>query len=201
MLRRQSLNYPFREAAESAQGLDRCRLGRSALWLILLVPSSTGCYSSRTTGLDDFDLFLRFSVNGTVVEYPAIGNVFGVFTNYCLGGPKVINVVAWDSTSGLRLRMSSGRQASNPLGTYSIAHVEDDPTFRLSMYYQDPEGTEYLANPVVPEDATIVISQVGPRTMSGTFFGVVKAPDRADVLITDGEFVVRREFDITVCNY
>ena len=62
---------------------------------------------------------------------------------------------------------------------------------------QNPEGAGYLAEPIVPEDATIMISHVGSTTIGGTFFGVVKAPGRPDVTITDGEFMVRREFDIT----
>jgi hypothetical protein len=193
MSRRESSDRPILDTADLARGRG---LRRSALGLVALVVSLTGCHATRTTDLDDLDLFLRFRVDGTLVEYTSWESVFAVFTSYYTG-TEVMNVVAWDSTSGLRLRMSSG-QAPNELGTYSIAHQVNDPTFRISIFYQDPGGIEYVASPVVPEDATIVISHVGPTTVGGTFFGIVKAADRPDVVITDGEFMVRTERDVEI---
>jgi hypothetical protein len=52
------------------------------------------------------------------------------------------------------------------------------------------------ASALVDEDATIVISHVGPSTIEGTFIGVVEAAGYPAVIITDGEFTVRRDNDL-----
>jgi hypothetical protein len=158
--------------------------------MLISVAALAGC-SSRSTNLDDLDLFLRYKVDGTLTEYTTLANVFGA---YSLGFEASLNVVAWDATSRLRLRVSS-EEAIPGVGTHSVAQVANDSTFTISIYYQASDGTDYFAEPIVPEDATIVISSVGSSTIDGTFLGVVKAPGRPDVMITEGEFSVRREFD------
>ncbi len=88
------------------------------------------------------------------------------------------------------------RQTGLAEGTYSIAWRVDDPTLRMSLYYRPPAGIDYIAEPRIPEDMTLVISRVGASTIDGTFFGVVKAVGQPDVVITDGQFTVRREHDL-----
>lgn len=169
----------------------------STRWLILIVASSLGCYTSRTTSLDDLDLFFRFEVDGVPIEYTSSADVFGVISYSVEGGADILNVVGWDSATRLRLRVRSLDETIGA-GVYSVAQLENDSTLLVTIYYQDPEGIDYFAEPVVPEDATIEITNVGSRTIDGTFFGVVKAPDRPDIVITNGEFTVRREHDIDV---
>ena len=166
---------------------------RAASWLLLVVALGLGC-STRTTSLDDFDLFFRFRADGTLVEYTSREDVFGVYT-LVTGSPAILNIVGFDATTRLRLRLSSLEEIPGP-GTYTIAQTASDSTFTMELYYQSPDGTDYFAAPVVPEDATIVISSVGGLTIDGTFFGIVKAPGVPDVVITEGEFAVRRDFDI-----
>jgi len=79
-------------------------------------------------------------------------------------------------------------------GTYSIA-LSDDPRLRL-LYYRAPDGIDYVADQTVAPNAMIIISQVGTGTIVGTFSGVVSAAGRPDIVITDGEFTVRRDHDL-----
>jgi hypothetical protein len=167
------------------------RRARSAV--LLLVTASTAC-SSQTTDLDGFDLFFRYEVNGTLVEYTTLRDVFGVFT-FEDRGADILSIVGWDANSTLGLRVWSYRGTPG-VGTHSIAQMANDSTFGIDIYYQDPDGIDHYAEPVVPEDATIVITHIGGSTIDGTFFGVVKAAGRPDVMITNGEFTVRRELDL-----
>jgi hypothetical protein len=177
---------------------DQCRRSASAAWVVVLVSSLTGCWSERITSWDGLDSFVRFRADGTLVEYTALGNVFAWYTDSCTSGTTTLRLVAWDASTGFGLRVSSAQGSPGP-GTWSIAQRERDPTFGLTLVYVDAAGTGYRARPVVPEDATIMISHVGSTSISGTFFGLVKAQDGADVTITDGEFMVRREHDMEVC--
>jgi hypothetical protein len=161
----------------------------------MLVVSLAGC-SSQTTSLDDYELFFRFRANGSLVEFTTLADVYGVFVGSACSDRESLEIVAWDSSSRLGLRVSSHEGFGS--GTYSIAQRAEDPEFRMLLYFRAPEGVDYFAEPVVPEDATIVISQVGPSTIDGTFFGVVRAAGLPDVIITDGEFSVRREHDLQV---
>ena len=140
---------------------------------------------------------MRFRADGTLVEYTALANVLGMYTEYC--GATSLSVVAWDLASGLGLRVASAAGSPGP-GTWSIAYRDNDPTFRMSIYYQDSRGTGYIARPVVPEDASITISQVTSNSIAGTFFGLVKASGLPDVTITHGEFSVRLEPDNQACD-
>jgi len=59
------------------------------------------------------------------------------------------------------------------------------------MGYQDNAGTLYTqgsANPI----ANVIISEISPTTVRGTFNGTLKADGKPDVLITQGEFFVWR---------
>ncbi len=165
----------------------------SALALILAAAFWTGC-STRTTNLDDYDFFFRYEANGTPIEYTSLQDVFGVFT-FEDGGADILSIVGWDATTSLGLWVWSYQQTPG-VGTHSVAEMANDSTFGIDIFYQHSDGLDYYAEPVVPEDATIVITQIGGSTIDGTFFGVVKAPDRTDIVITNGEFTVRREFDI-----
>jgi len=159
----------------------------------LLLLAATGC-SSRSTNLDDFDFFFRFETNGTLVEYTTLQDVFGVYT-FENRGANILSIVGWDSSTSLGLRMWSYRAVPG-VGTHSVAQMVNDSTFGIDIYFQDQDGTDYYAEPVAPEDATVVITHIGSSTIDGTFFGVVRAPGRPDINITNGEFTVRREFDI-----
>jgi hypothetical protein len=163
--------------------------------LALLALTVGACYSKQTTDLDDFDLFFRFRANGTPVEYTTLADVYGLFVVVPCSGRETLEVAAWDPSTRLGLMVSS---IQNPVGvgTYSVAQSVDDPSLRISLYYRAPEGIDYMAEPVTQEDATIVVSHVGKSTIDGTFFGVLKAAGQQDVMITDGEFTVRREHDI-----
>jgi hypothetical protein len=189
----------FRGTAELMRSLDRRLRRASAPCVVLLASSVAGCWSERITSLDGLDLFVRFRADGALVEYTAPGNAFGWYTDSCTAGGSTLRVVAWDATTGLGLRLSS-RQGSPGPGTWSIAQRERDSTFGLTMVFVDGAGNGYRAQPVVPEDATIMISHVGSTAIAGTFFGRVKALDGVEVTITDGEFVVRREHDIDSCD-
>jgi hypothetical protein len=168
---------------------------RLVLWPILLSASLSGCYATRTTDLDDDELFFRFKANGTLVEFTTLSDVYGVFIEACTGSTEALEVVGWSSANRLGMRVSR-RQTGMAEGTYSIARRLDDPTFRIRLYYRSADGIDYFAAPSVPEDVTLVISRVGSSTIDGTFFGVVKADGQPDVVITDGEFTVRREHTV-----
>jgi hypothetical protein len=159
-----------------------------------------GC-SSQTTSLDEFDLFFRFRANGALVEFTTVGNVYGVFVEAGCGEAHSLQITAWEpwdlgSRLGLHLgSMSAFRPMGFGVGSYSVDQRTDDPSFRIRLYYRTPEGIDYFAEPVVPSDATLEIYRVGASTVDGAFFGVLKAEGQPDVVITDGEFSVRREHD------
>ena len=163
---------------------------RTALWLLLLVSPLGGCWSERITSWDDLDAFLSFRVDGGLVEYRSLGELFGQYIHSSESGRVALSVVGWDATTGLHLSVSSV-QAYPGLGTYTADHRATDSTFRMGIYYQHPEGIGYLTH----EDGTIVISHIGPTAIGGTFFGVLKSEGRPDIMITDGEFMVRREHE------
>jgi hypothetical protein len=169
-------------------------LRRRRAALALLVASLTGC-STQTTSFDDVDLFFRFRANDTLVELTTSADVYGVFVANPCTGEDTLQVAAWNLSIRLGLNVSS-IQNQVGLGTYSTAQSVDDPTLRISLYYQAPDGIDYIAEPVTPDDVTIVISHIGGATIDGTFFGVAKAAGQPDVMITDGAFTVRREQDM-----
>jgi hypothetical protein len=146
--------------------------------------------------LNDVESSVHFKVNGTLVQFATSAESYGVFVAGHCSERVSLQVAAWeswDTASRLGLRVSSGEDLG--LGSYSIA-LGPDPTVRIHLYYRDAQGIDYFAGPVVPDDATVVISYIGPSTIEGTFFGVLKAVGHPDVTITDGEFTVRREHDL-----
>jgi hypothetical protein len=165
---------------------------RSALLLILLGSCLSACYREITTSWDDLDPFLRFRVDGALVEYRSLGELFGQYTHTVRESRDALSIVGWDASTGLHLSVSSV-SAYPGLGTYTIGEQATDSTFRMGLYYQHPDGIGYLTR----EDATIVFSHIGPSSIGGSFFGVLESTGRPDLMITDGEFMVRREHDRT----
>ena len=173
--------------------LSRRVTRRTALRLTLLVTPLAGCRSERITSWDDLDPFLTFRVDGRLVEYRSLGELFGQYIHSSESGRVALSIVGWDATTGLHLSVSSV-QAYPGLGSYTPGLQATDSTFRMGIYYQHPEGIGYLTR----EDGTVVISHVGPTSIGGTFFGVLKSEGRPDLMITDGEFMVRREHERNV---
>ncbi len=179
MVRPQSLNRSTRAAA------------------IVLVAALAGCSSSQTTSLDDLEPSVRFSANGTLVQFTTRAESYAVLVAGHCSERVSLQVAAWepwDTASRLGLRVSGGQDLG--LGTYTNAQDLSDPPVRIHLYYRDAQGIDYFAGPVIPDDATVVISYIGPSTVEGMFFGVLKAVGHPDVIITDGEFTVRREHDL-----
>jgi hypothetical protein len=144
--------------------------------------------------LDDSELFFRFRADGSLVEFTTVADAYAVFVGSSCSARESLEIAAWDAASRLSLRVTGSQGFGT--GTYSIAQQVDDPRLRMLLYYRSPEGIDYFAEPVVPEDLTIVISDVGAATVAGSFWGVVRAAGYADVMITDGHFTVRREYDL-----
>ena len=184
-------------APTSVIRLSRLAAKRTASWLILSVSFLAACWSERITSWDDLDPFLRFRMDGTLVEYRSLGELFGLHTHFIRSGRVALSIVGWDSTTGVHLNLSSVQALPGP-GTYTADQRATDPTFRMGIYYRHPEGVGYVTRRPVPDDATILITHFGPTAIGGSFFGVLRAEGRPNLVITDGEFMVRRELDRSI---
>jgi hypothetical protein len=171
------------------------RLNGRAYRLIALLAASVGCYSSHTTNLDDYEIFVRFKADGNLMEFTSRTDLYGVFVGSVCSARESLEIAAWEPwDTGTRLGLYLTGPKGFGTGTYSSAQGQD-PRLRL-LYYRAPEGGDYFADPAAAESAMITISHVDIGTISGTFFGVLKAEGHPDVVITDGEFLVRREHDL-----
>jgi hypothetical protein len=164
-------------------------LGNARLLSVLLATVALGsCGGSNATGPSGNDLFFSFKMNGTMVEYTDAAALWATF-NTTTGQSSLI-IVGFDGSTGAGLQV--WRDQAVTTGTYSGFTAVNNAIVGVVMYYDDATNTNFAADPVVPADATIVITSITATRVSGTFFGVLKAQGQPDITVTEGKFTVQR---------
>ncbi len=136
--------------------------------------------------VDDGNYRVKFKANGTPVEFnsqPTLTASFGQS-----GNQHVAVFTGYDVESNISIQVHDGKaiEAKNYSG-----YVSTGSGFSGALIaYKDKAGTVYTQG--VPGNASITVSEITATEVRGTFSGTLKATGKADVVITDGEFFVKR---------
>jgi len=156
----------------------------SIVFLMLVVFSSCSDNDESSNG----DLVIRFKANGTTVRYTNQPTL--LFTAASSGNQYLAIISGFnDASSNLSLTLYSDSPIDKD--TYSGYSVVDIVK-GVVIGYLDPKTGATFTSGGANVNATVTISDMNATTVRGTFQGVLKNNQHADITITDGEFIVKR---------
>jgi hypothetical protein len=160
--------------------------GPRALGLLILGGLlSSGC--STSTSPNGSGYFLHFQANGTTVAYTAQPSLLVAFGH--AGTQYNALITGFDATSNMSVQVFDGAVIAK--GTFSGYGVVGSAFVGALITYQDASGTVYVSTDQAT-DAIITITDLTATTMSGTFKGRLKVAGHPDIVVTNGEFFVKR---------
>ncbi len=137
-------------------------------------------------GVEDGSYRVKFKANGTTVEF---NSQFTSTASFGQSGNQYVAVfTGYDAESNISIQVHDGKaiEAKNYSG-----YVSTGSGFSGALIaYKDKAGTVYTQG--VPGNASITVSEITATEVRGTFSGTLKATGKDDVMITDGEFFVKR---------
>lgn len=150
------------------------------LWLTIL---SGSCSSDEPS--DGY--VMRFKANGIQQEFVAGGEQTAIFV---LDDNQHIGlIVGSDGSRTMALKVYDTEEIA--VAIYRQFEPKDDAFTGSLIAYEDESGTKYTQGAVVP-DIRVRVTEITSTSVSGTFGGTLKAADKPDLFITEGEFFVRR---------
>jgi hypothetical protein len=161
---------------------------RSRSWITTLALLVTACSSSTGNDDDDGGFFMRFDANGTRVTYTNEATLFATFTQS--GAQHSAVFTGYDANSNMALQVYS--DAPIAANTYSGYTLSGTVFVGALIGYEDATGTLYTQGTGTSIQSQIVLTSVTSESVRGTFSGTLKAAGQPDVVVTNGEFLVRR---------
>ena len=153
------------------------------LALLALVFVNNSCKKDSSISSNTYEM--SFKANGTLVDYKTEGALVATFTNT---DNQFLGVFSgYDANSNMGLQVYSDAAISEM--SYSGYTTSGFVLVGVLMGYQDTSGTLYSQ---AGSDVVINISKITDTSVSGTFSGTLKASGKADMVITDGKFTVKR---------
>ena len=139
---------------------------------------------------NDGDLFYRFDANGTRVTYTVQQSLLGSFSRN--NNQRVLIITGFNANSNSALQVYSG--ADIGVGSYSgyTINPAQGVVIGTIMHYQDSNGVLYATDSSVNPTDVVTITDLTATTVRGTFSGRLKSAGRPDMVITNGEFLVKR---------
>jgi hypothetical protein len=170
--------------------MKRRFFGLTCVMLALALLGACGGDGDGGTGPDgNGDLFYRFDANGTRITYTVQQSLLGSFAQS--GNQRTAIITGFNANSNSALQIYAGTAIG--VGTYSGYTI--NPTLSavvgVLMHYQDAGGVLYQSDGGAVQEV-INITELNATTVRGTFTGRLKAAGRPDMVITNGEFLVRR---------
>jgi len=161
-----------------------CKYGRlpGALAFGLL---SFGCGDGTGPGET---VFMRFEVDGQVVEYTQEGTLLAAFSGEF--GQQFLFIGGFDETTLLAVEIYDLTRITP--NTYSGYTVSGSSAQGVVIRYEAGGGHNYETAGTEAADRTATVTEISARTISGTFSGTLSATDQEDIVITNGEFRVSR---------
>jgi len=160
---------------------------RFVLLTSALVVAACSKSSSPTGPGGSSSYYFRFNANGSVVNYTSQPSLVVAFGHS--GSQFNALITGFTSSSNANVQVFSGSAIGTV--TYSGYNVVGGAFVGALVGYQDASGTTYTSGSGAT-DAVVTITQLTSSTMTGTFTGRLKATGKADIVVTNGEFFVKR---------
>ena len=155
------------------------------VFVALAAVSLSGCKKDDDNG-DGGQYYMRFKANGTTVEFKVQASLVAAFGH----AENVYNAVftGYDAESNISIQVHDGKAIEEK--NYSGYILSGSAFVGALIAYKDKAGTVYTQG--VPGNASITVSEITATEVRGTFSGTLKATGKDDVIITEGEFFVKR---------
>lgn len=155
------------------------------LAIVVFAFLSGGCKKDNDAGSGGYHM--KFKVDGTQIEYSVQGALVAAFGQSGTQYNAVISGSDGKSNAGLQVFDNKAISAS----IYSGYTISNSAVVGALMHYEDLNGTVYTQGTVSP-DIEITIIEINATIVKGTFRGTLKSAGKANISITNGEFLVWR---------
>lgn len=130
---------------------------------------------------------VRFEANGTLTKFVADGLQTATIT---VDGDQYVGLfVGSDGSRTIALKVYDTEEIT--VDVYREFGPKENGYAGSLISYLDEAGTEYTQGAVVP-DIRIRVTEMTSTYVKGTFAGTLKADGKPDLMVTHGEFFVRR---------
>lgn len=136
--------------------------------------------------VEDGSYRVKFKANGTPVEFNSQLTLTASFGQS--GNQYVAVFTGYDAESNISIQVHDGKAIEEK--NYSGYILSGSAFVGALIAYKDKAGTVYTQG--VPGNASITVSEITATEVRGTFSGTLKATGKDDVIITEGEFFVKR---------
>ena len=161
---------------------------RTLAGLILASVLVTGCGGGNTTGTSG-GYYLRFQTPSGQVNFTSQPSLMAAFSQ--AGNQHTMLVTGYDATANFSISVFDGAAITQK--TYSGNDINPalGALVGVQLTYQDASGTVYsIGSGTVIQ--TVTISNITSTTVTGTFSGTLRSTGHADLLISNGQFLVQR---------
>ncbi|ASB49073.1 hypothetical protein [Alkalitalea saponilacus] len=157
------------------------------LWsLSLLFLIFSACSSDGDKDEDIF--FIRFNADGTKVEFT---NQLILTAGFGQSGQFHTATISGANDAITNVGLQIYHDSPIIEGIYSGYGVTNDVVTGVILHYSAPTGILYSSGGV-DVYAQVEITGLSQSVVTGKFSGVLKADEQSDLIVTDGEFRVRR---------
>jgi hypothetical protein len=156
----------------------------TAVFLALCV-SFAGCDSGDADGSP---YFIRFNAGGGQVFFNGVNAVWGAFAQASTQHNAVFS--AFNQSSNVSVQVFDRAPVAE--GTYSGYSFDQGAVIGILIAYQNPAGVTFVSGPMPSADTRVIITQISPTAVRGTFQGTLRSAGQPDLAVTGGEFHVQR---------
>jgi hypothetical protein len=153
----------------------------------LLVAACSSHSSSPTGPSGSGQYYLRFNANGSQVSFTSQPTLLVAFAQS--GTQYNALITGYTASANASLTVFNGSAINT--GTFSGYNIVGSALVGATIAYQDASGTLYSSG-TAATDAVITITDKTSTTFKGTFSGRLKAVGKTDIVVTSGEFFVKR---------
>lgn len=157
----------------------------SIIGMILLVFVVGSCKKDKL-GNGSTNYEMSFKASGTLVDYKTEGGLDASFNQ--TGNQYITIFHGSDANSYINLSIYDDKPTSETsYSGYTV--LNSSITYGVFIGYTDSNGTIYTQP---GGDVIIRVNSITANSASGTFSGTLKAAGKADLVITEGKFTLKR---------